>query len=131
MPYTQEEEAAYISRIQASFDELMLVARIDGKVVGIASLLHSAPLTQKRGNFSVTVLKDYWNIGIGSKLTSEIINFARLHHFEAIDLDVRSDNLRAIGLYEKFKFERVDGFSAFMNKRGKDIPLIRMSLLLI
>ncbi len=127
LPYTQEEEAAYISQILASFDELMLVARIDEKIVGIASLLHSAPLAPKRGNFSVTVLKDFWNMGVGSKLTSEIIAFARLHHFEIIDLELRSDNLRAIGLYEKFKFKRVDGFSALLNKNGKDIPLIHMS----
>ena len=59
-----------------------------------------------RGDFAISVAKDYWNNGIGSQLLSNIIAFAKGNNFEIIDLQVRSDNKSAIHLYEKYGFKR-------------------------
>ena len=60
-----------------------------------------------RGDFSVSVRKEYWNKGIGSQLLLEIINFAKENSFEIIELQVRNDNFSAIHLYEKFGFKKI------------------------
>lgn len=49
-----------------------------------------------RGDLGVSVLRQYWNKGIGSQLLHKVINFAKENSFEVIDLQVRSDNFSAI-----------------------------------
>ena len=38
-----------------------------------------------RGDFAISVAKDYWNNGIGSQLLNNIIAFAKENNFEIID----------------------------------------------
>ena len=55
----------------------------------------------------VTVLRDYWNLGIGSAMLFELIQIAQTHGTEIVELEVAEGNERAIGLYEKFGFRVV------------------------
>lgn len=80
----------------------MLVAKKEDKIIGSASLSRLPRRMSHRGDFSVSVLKEYWNQGIGSQLLATILTFAKENSFEIIDLQVRSDNFQAIHIYEKF-----------------------------
>lgn len=128
LPFTIESEAAYISQIENSCDDIMLIAKEDGKIIGNASLSRLPRRMKHRGDFSVSVLREYWNKGIGSQLLLNVINFAKENSFEVIDLQVRSDNLPAIHLYEKFGFKKVGTHPAFFKIDNEEISFDYMCL---
>lgn len=107
MPFTIEAEAAYIAEIEYSNDDIMLVAKDDESIVGIANLNRLPRRMNHRGDFGLSVRKAYWDKGIGSTLLQEIVDFAKEAGMEIIDLQVRSDNARAIHVYEKFGFYKI------------------------
>lgn len=128
LPITIESEAAYISQIENSGDDIMLIAKEDGKIIGNASLSRLPRRMKHRGDVSVSVLREYWNKGIGSRLILEIINFAKENSFEVIDLQVRSDNLSAIHLYEKFGFKKIGTHPSFFKINNEEISFDYMCL---
>lgn len=110
---TIEAEAAYIAQTENSKDDIMLIAKDNGKIIGNASLNRLPRRMKHRGDFSVAVIKEYWNKGIGSRLLRKMIELAKENSIEIIDLQVRSDNSRAIHLYEKYGFRRIGTHPAF------------------
>lgn len=121
LPFSVESEAEFISGMENSSDDIMLVAKDGSKIIGNASLNRLPRRMKHRGDFAVSVAKEYWNKGIGSQLLHEIINFAKENSFEIIDLQVRSDNLSAIHLYEKFGFKRIGTHPAFFKIDDEEI----------
>ena len=62
------------------------------------------------------------------KLLETKIKFAKENAFEVIDLQVRSDNLKAIHLYEKYGFQKIGVHPAFFKINGEDISFDYMCL---
>ena len=106
----------------------MLVAKQNGRIIGSASLNRLPRRMKHRGDFSVSVLKEYWNRGIGRSLTVSIIDFARENGFSVIDLQVRSDNAAAIHLYEKRGFVKTGTHPSFFEIDGEKVPVDYMYL---
>lgn len=128
VPFTVEAEASYIKQIEHSHDDIMLVAKLDGKIIGNASLNRLPRRMSHRGDFSVAVIKEYWNQGIGSLLLEKILSFAKENTFEIIDLQVRSDNFQAIHLYEKYGFQKIGLHPSFFKIDHKFISFVYMCL---
>lgn len=128
LPFTVEEEAAYISSMEDSKDAIMLVAKIDGKIIGDASLSRLPRRMQHRGDLGISVLKDYWNNGIGSQLLQTLLDWAKENDFEVIDLQVRSDNLSAIHLYEKYGFQKIGSHPTFHKLDNENVSFDYMIL---
>ena len=128
MPFSVEAEAEFISGMENSTDNTMLLAKCDEKIVACASLNRLPRRMRHRGDFAISVAKEYWNKGIGSQLLNNIIAFARENDFEIIDLQVRSDNKRAIHLYEKHGFEKIGEHSAFFKIDDENISFYIMCL---
>ncbi|MEE1087001.1 MAG: GNAT family N-acetyltransferase [Schaedlerella sp.] len=128
MPITVEEEAAYLDVLADSKDNVMLVAKEGNRIIGNAALNRQPRRMRHRGNFAISVRKECWNRGIGRKLLETVIAFARENDFEIIDLQVRSDNLAAIHLYEKYGFERLYTYPAFFKMNGEEIDFEIMCL---
>lgn len=130
LPFSVEAEKAYLSNIENSKDSVMLVAKANGRIVGNASLSRLPRRMNHRGDLAVSVTKEYWNCGIGSKLMSEIIHFAKDNYFDIIDLQVKTDNLAAIHLYEKFGFEKLFTYPAFfkINEKYYDVDYMCLRL---
>ena len=128
LPFTEADEAAFLAQQQNSGDSLMLLAWADGVLVGNASLSRMPRRMCHRGNFAVSVLRDYWQQGIGSRLLQAVIDFARENGFGILDLEVRCDNQAAIRLYEKFGFRKLGTHPAFFRMDGADIPFDIMYL---
>ena len=61
-------------------------------------------------------------------LTEAVLAFARENGFAQLDIEVRSDNVRAIRLYEKFGFRKLCTFPAFFRIGGQDIDFDVMLL---
>ena len=77
------------------------------KVVGLISL---QPLSDRRshvGQLGMFVHDNYQNQGIGSQLMAAIIDLAENWlNLKRLELQVNTDNVSAIHLYEKFGFEK-------------------------
>ena len=80
-----------------------------------------------RGEFGISVRKAYWGYGAASALMEAVLAFAVENGFEQINLEVRSNNLRAIRLYEKFGFRKLCTFPAFFKLNGQYIDFDLMN----
>lgn len=130
LPFSVEAEAEFISSIENSCDDIMFLAKSEGKIVGCASLSRLPRRLKHRGDFAISVAKEYWNKGVGSQLLDNIISFAKENAFEIIDLQVRNDNQRAIHLYEKYGFEKIGEHPAFFKIGDENISFDIMCLIL-
>lgn len=132
LPFTVEEEGEYIKKINSSSKSAIFVALDDGRIVGMSSFSgHLVPRLSHRGEVSVAVRKSSWGKGIGTKLLEAAIIFGRdIAKAEIISLEVRSDNTRAIKLYERLGFEKIGAFKGFLKINGEDITFDLMNLCL-
>lgn len=85
----------------------MFVVEIEEKVVGVASLnVITNPRRNHTGEIGIMVNKDYQNRGIGRQLMEELIDLAKNWlMLKRVQLDVISDNERAISLYKSLGFK--------------------------
>ena len=130
MPFTAQAEAEYIKSLENSCDGVMLIAKNDGRIIGSASLNRLPRRMSHRGDFSVAVVREYWNCGVGGKLLNAIVDFARENSFEIIELQVRSDNLSAIRLYEKHGFQKICTYPSFFKIGNEFYDADYMSLVI-
>ena len=65
-----------------------------------------------------------------SALTEAVLAFATENGFEQLNLEVRSDNARAIRLYEKYGFRKLCTFPDFFEIHGESIDFDLMNLAL-
>ncbi len=105
---TLQEEKVFVEGIAKSDNQIFLLAEIDGKVIGISSVLASDKKRIKHiGNLGLSIQKDYWGLGIGSHVMQALIAWAKdTKIIKKIDLSVLTDNNPAIALYKKFGFEQ-------------------------
>lgn len=102
---SEEDEELYIKNIIDSEDTWMIVAFHENKVVASASVSGKEGKFAHRATCGLYVLKDYWNLGLGTHLMYWIVNTALTNGYEQVELTVVSENKRAINLYEKFGFQ--------------------------
>ena len=87
--------------------DLHLVAVIDGKAIGSASLNRFENRRAHAGSIGMAVHDAYAGRGAGSALMAAIVGQAdNWLNLTRLELNVWSDNRRAIALYERFGFER-------------------------
>ena len=101
-----EELLGFIEDVENSDKEALLVAVCNDLIVGfgdITSCLNKAKMKHKC-DLNISILNEYWHLGIGSALMCSLIEFARSAGYEQINLNVASDNERAIHLYERLGF---------------------------
>ncbi len=104
---TIEEEENFIDNISKQNNALFIIAEIEGKIVGN---LNFSGGTRSRlahtGEFGVSILKEYWEQGIGTELIKYLIEWSKASGvIRKIDLRVRSDNDLAIHVYKKLGFK--------------------------
>lgn len=87
----------------------LLVADVDAVVVGAISL-HTSPDRPRRrhaGGIGMGVHEDWQSRGVGTAMMAAIIDMADSWlNLTRLELEVFTDNERAIRLYERFGFER-------------------------
>lgn len=126
-----EREAKFIRRFSESGRDLMLVALDGDVVVGNAVLEHERiPRYAHRATLSVTVLREYWGRGIGTRLIEMLIDSAKSIDTSVISLEVRADNGRAIALYERCGFTKIGSYERFFKIRGEYHDALIMQLCL-
>ncbi len=82
-----------------------------------------------RAEFGISVVKSEWGQGIGRALLQKCIMYAKEHMIELINLEVRSDNIRAIHVYEKYGFRKNQGTAYYkMDGTYYDFDLMVLDL---
>lgn len=128
VPLGLEAEQAYLRGQVGSADNAQYLAKVNGEIIGTASLNRKQNRMSHRGVFGISMKKAYWGCGAASALTEAILAFAREHDFAQLNLEVRSDNTRAIKLYEKYGFRKLCRFPAFFRIDGQNIDFDLMNL---
>lgn len=102
-----EDEEKYISRQLESEKSFDIAAFVDGRLVGNSTVfgLGDKIKTMHRAGYGISILKEYWNMGIGTMLTEYCIEKAKEIGYEQIELSVVEDNRGAINIYKKNGFK--------------------------
>ena len=126
---SDEHEGRFIERFEKSKKDIMLIALDGDKIIANASLEASKVLRYShRSELSITVLKEYWGKGVGSRLMEIMIDFAKEKGIELIYLEARADNERAISLYKKYGFVKKGEVDKFFKINGEYFGAVIMTL---
>lgn len=128
MPITVEQEISFLEGMNKDEHSVFYCAWQGDKLVGTANLSGMPRRMSHRAELGISVLKDYWNNGIGTLLMQYIIDYAKKQGIEIINLEVRSDNKGAIHLYEKYGFKKTGTIPAFFKIMDEYIDFDIMSL---
>ncbi len=107
--YTLEMEREFLQTKYLNSDTAaFLIAERDGKHLGNCSffMTDTALRYRHRASVGIALYREYWGLGIGKALLTHAIRLAGQAGFEQLELQVRSDNARAIALYESLGFVR-------------------------
>lgn len=128
VPLDIEAERTYLSMQAQSCNHIQLLAKANGEIIGTASLNRKKKRMSHRAEFGISVKKAWWGCGVASTLMEHILVFARETGVEQINLEVRSDNNRAIALYKKFGFRKLCTFPGFFKINGALVDFDFMNL---
>lgn len=113
-----------IKELLLNFSEFFLIAEFKGKVVGYIS----AVLENNRCHiYSIAVLPDFRNKGIASKLLMELLKKLKESNIKKVYLEVKTNNIIAIKLYEKFNFKIKEVKRKYYSD-GSDAYIMELSL---
>ena len=98
--YSLDKEIKLAKLLLSEGKEKVFLEKENSEFVGYISIR----IENNIGEIGMSVLKNYQGKGIGSKLTSYIIDFARSNNCKKIKLAVWENNIKAINLYKKFGF---------------------------
>jgi hypothetical protein len=99
---SKEEVKDFLPDDKAINDQLCLIALNGDDVIGCLTFSrYSKPEYRHAGKFGMSVHPDYWKNGIGGLFLAEMEKWSRNHDFLKIQLEVWSNNIDAIRLYEK------------------------------
>ena len=127
-PLDVEAETAYLGMQAHSQDNIQLLAKANGEIIGTASLNRKQRRMGHRAEFGISLKKAWWGCGAAFALMERILAFARENGVEQVNLEVRSDNKRAIALYERFGFRKLCTFPGFFKINGELIDFDFMNL---
>lgn len=105
--FTLEQESEFIRNSMNDENSHFLLGEINGRIIANCSvgLVMNKKRYLHRATMGIVVGKDYWNKGIGKKMMLECIKWCREKGIEQLELEVITQNNRAISMYESFGFE--------------------------
>ena len=105
--FDPDQEAQFLQEKTNSSDEIEIIAIIDGKVAGTAGIeaVGRKYKLRHRAELGISVLKEYWGLGLGKALTKACIQCAKEAGYTQVELNVVTENEAAISLYQSLGFE--------------------------
>lgn len=105
---TVVDEEAYITRILENPRAVLLTAKVGGTLVAMAGVnpIGEPDKVRHRGSFGISIRESHWKLGIGTALLQEVLEAAKALGYSQLELEVVSENWRAIALYQKLGFIR-------------------------
>lgn len=127
--YTLESEIKLIAEMKESENDAFLTCTVDGKVAGNCHLMMNDRMKMHHRAFvAIALLQEFWNLGIGSFMFSEMLRIAKERgDIEQVELEVVDGNERGIALYKKMGFvEYGRRPNAMHTKDGRSLDEILM-----
>jgi L-phenylalanine/L-methionine N-acetyltransferase len=104
-----------------------LVAELEGRVVGSATLRVGNSKRRHTGDIGITIHDDHIGRGIGRALVEALLDLAdNTLGLKRVELDVITDNAAAIHLYESLGFEREGIKRCALFRGGQFVDLLMM-----
>ena len=106
MDFTLKDEEAFIANYNKDNGSIMISAFDGDRLAGNASLccVMDRKKTWHRATFGIAIRKTDWGQGLGKKILTELIAFAKNAGYELLELEVAADNTAAVELYKKLGF---------------------------
>ena len=128
LPYTSLETRR--RRYDSNPNALRLVAVIDGKTIGLIFLTREENRRSHAGSIGMAVHDAYAGRGAGTALMAAVVDLAdNWLNLKRLELNVYTDNARAIALYERFGFEREGRMRAYAWRNGEYVDSLAMARL--
>lgn len=104
--YDPEQEAQFLEEKTNSSNEIEIIAVVDGKIAGTAGIesVGKKYKLQHRAELGISVLKEFWGLGLGKALMNACIQCAKKAGYKQLELNVVAENERAVALYKSFGF---------------------------
>lgn len=104
---TVEEERQFLENMASQPNTVMILAVVNDQIIANAGLtpVSECDKCRHRASFGIAMLKNYWGRGIGTQLMVALLESAQEMGYRQIELEVLSDNDRALSLYKKFEFK--------------------------
>lgn len=97
----------YVADFGKKKDDVCYVAEVDGRVVGAVwtrIINDYGHVDDTTPSLSISLLKEYRNLGIGTELMKQILLTLREREYKQVSLSVQKINY-AVNMYEKIGFE--------------------------
>ncbi|GMA70412.1 N-acetyltransferase [Leuconostoc litchii] len=101
---------------------LLLIAEQGGasSPVGIGSIEHE--------EIGIAVLKQYQGAGLGQELMNSLLEWAQINNLPSVWLDVQTDNVPAVHIYQKYGFRNVGSQQRYILPNGRVTQVQKMIL---
>lgn len=102
---TTEQETQYLQNLNNSEYNIMIVCEVDGRIAGNCQIMFNRRIkTKHRASIAIAILQEFWNLGIGTAMFGEMIDFSKQRGITQLELDFIEGNERAKHLYKKMGF---------------------------
>ena len=127
------QEAQFLEEKAKAPRELALLGFIGGALAGTA-IIESVGKKDKvrhRAEFSISILKEFWGLGLGKALAGACIRCAKEAGYEQLELTAAAENERALSLYRSLGFEEFGrNPRGFKSRSGRYQEVVYMLLCL-
>lgn len=105
--FTVDQEREFIEKTHSNKSIFFAVGEVNGQIVANCSvgLVMSHRRYSHRASMGIAIRKAFWRLGIGKQLMSECIQWCKNNGIEQLELDVVTENDRAVAMYKSFGFE--------------------------
>ena len=105
--FTVEQEAVFIESALSNENAYFVLGEVEGDIMATCSvgLVSTVRRSCHRAAMGIAIKKDYWNKGAGKALMRGAIDWCRMKGVEQLELDVVTENDRALAMYKSFGFE--------------------------
>lgn len=105
--FTLEQEREFIKNTMNNEHMQFLIGEIDGKIIANCSvgIISNNKRYRHRATMGIAICKEYWNKGIGKMMMHECIKWCKDKEIEQLELEVVTQNNRAISMYKSFGFQ--------------------------
>ena len=106
---TAPELQVYVKDFGASKDDFALVAEVENKIIGAVwgrIMNDYGHIDDKTPSLAISLYEEYRNLGLGTALMKEMLQFLKNKGYKQISLSVQKENF-AVGMYRKLGFKVV------------------------